>query len=83
VYNRKKNNIMTTISLTLENPSLVSSLKKLLTNINGVTDFKVTHQKTAALVIPNRTTQAAIKEIRNGGGVKCKNVEDLFEKLNA
>jgi len=74
---------MTTISLTLENSSLVSSLKQLLTNINGVVDFQVTHNKSTALSIPNRTTQAAVKEIRNGGGVKCKNVEELFEKLNA
>jgi len=72
---------MTTISLTLENPSLVSSLKKLLLNVNGVVDFKVTHHKSSVLSVPNRTTQTAIQEIRNGGGVKCKNVEELFEKL--
>lgn len=72
---------MTTISITLDNPGLVSSLKKLILNINGVRDFRVTSTDTTA--VPNRTTQAAIDEIRNGGGVRCKNVEDLFEKLNS
>ena len=49
--------------------------------MNGVTDFRVTRSN--AVAVPNRTTQAAIKEIRKGGGVRCKNVEDLFEKLNS
>ena len=44
--------------------------------MNGVMDFRVTRSK--ARSVPNRTTQSAIKEIRNGGGVRCKNVEDLF-----
>ena len=43
----------------------------------------MSHHRAAALAVPNRTTQAAIKEIRNGGGIKCKSVEELFEKLNA
>jgi len=72
---------MTTISITLDNPSLISSLKKLILNINGVRDFRVTRSNVAA--VPNKTTQAAIEEIRKGGGVRCENVEDLFEKLNS
>ena len=72
---------MATISITLDNPDLISPLKKLILNINGVRDFRVTRSDVAA--VPNQTTRAAIEEIRNGRGVRCKNVEDLFEKLNS
>jgi len=38
----------------LDNPGLVSSLKKLMLNINGVKDFRVT--TTHATAVPNRIT---------------------------
>ena len=43
---------MTTISITLDNPGLVSSLKKMMLNINGVRDFQVTSTKETA--VPKR-----------------------------
>jgi len=52
-------------------------------NIPEISAGYMSHHRAAALAVPNRTTQAAIKEIRNGGGIKCKSVEELFEKLNA
>ena|GEM_PF-1880943 len=82
---------MTTISITLDNPGLVSSLKKLMLNINGVRDFRVT--TTNATAVPNRITNEKallLSEIREAvdnvnlvkkGKLQARPAKELLDEI--
>ncbi|MDR0873637.1 MAG: hypothetical protein LBN27_09285 [Prevotellaceae bacterium] len=71
---------MTTVSITLENNSMVSALRNILSHLQGVQNVMVWEND---VEIPNKKTLAAIKELQQGKGVRCKNVDELFERLNS
>jgi ribosomal protein L19E len=72
---------MVTMNITFDNPSVLPALEELVTNLKGVK--KVTVSNDDATEIPNAETRAAIRELRAGKGIKCKNIDDLFEQLNS
>jgi hypothetical protein len=74
--------VMTTMSITFDNPQLMPALEQLIRHLRGVTHITVSSTDTAA-EIPNSATQTAIKELRTGQGFRCKNVEELFEQLSS
>jgi antitoxin component of RelBE/YafQ-DinJ toxin-antitoxin module len=69
------------MNVTFDNPTMLPALKKLVTNLKGVK--KVTVTDDLAAEIPNAETRAALEELRAGKGIRCKNVDDLFEQLNS
>jgi len=56
---------MTTLTLQIENPSIIPSLRKVLGALDGVTVSKVSH-KAAKAEDPNKCTIAAMKEAQSG-----------------
>jgi hypothetical protein len=79
-YLCRKKIVMTTVSITLENNSMVSALRNILSHLQGVQNVMVWEND---VEIPNKKTLAAIKELQQGKGVRCKNVDELFERLNS
>ncbi|MDR0828531.1 MAG: hypothetical protein LBN95_00255 [Prevotellaceae bacterium] len=71
---------MTTLNVTLADNALVTALRNILLRINGVMEVTVVNNE---IEVQNRKTLAAIKELNSGKGIRCKNVDELFDKLNS
>ena len=72
---------MVTMNITFNNPAILPALEVLITNLKGVKNVTVSNDTVAET--PNAETRAAIAELRAGKGIRCKNVDDLFEQLNS
>jgi len=70
---------MVTLQITLEDSSIIPSLKTVLSRIKGITSITAKREVGAF----NRTTLLALKELESGQGHRAKNVKDLFDQLNA
>ena len=66
---------MTQIVLNIEDKSLLPGLRKILSNLNGVTIAKT---KTASR---KGTLSRAVEEVRQGKVIKASSVADLMAKL--
>lgn len=66
---------MTQIVLNVEDKSLLPGLRKILSNLNGVTIAK-THTTKGTL-------SRAVEEVREGKITKASSVSDLMKKLDA
>ncbi|MDR0694188.1 MAG: hypothetical protein LBF81_02675 [Prevotellaceae bacterium] len=71
---------MVTMNITFDNPAILPALEALITNLKGVKEVTISDGNAAEM--PNAETRAAIQELRAGKGIKCKNIDDLFEQLN-
>jgi antitoxin component of RelBE/YafQ-DinJ toxin-antitoxin module len=69
---------MTTVSITLENNTMVSALRNLLSQLIGVRNVMFWENDT---LIPNKKTTAALKELQQGGGKVFASVDALFDDL--
>ncbi|MDR3132845.1 MAG: hypothetical protein LBU42_02330 [Prevotellaceae bacterium] len=67
---------MVTMNITFDNPTILPALEKLITNLKGVKNVTISNDNVTET--PNAPTRAAIKELRAGKGIHCKNVDDLF-----
>ncbi len=66
---------MTQIVLNVEDKSMLPGLRKILSNLNGVTIAKtVTHKGTLS---------RSVEEVRKGQVTKVSSVSELMEKLEA
>ena len=67
---------MTQITLNVEDKSLLPGLRKILSNLNGVTIAKTrtTHKGTLS---------RAVEEVQNGKVTKVSSIEELMTKLDA
>lgn len=68
---------MTTMTLHIDNPAIIPSLRKVLSAIEGVTIAKQTRTKAET---PNKTTIKAINDAREGKTFKASSVDDLLKK---
>jgi hypothetical protein len=71
---------MTTITVIPKSKAVLPFLEELLSNPAWVEKMVVNE---AVEEIPNKTTQKAIKEAREGKGIRCKNVSDFFTQLKS
>jgi hypothetical protein len=69
---------MTTVSITLENQAMVSSLRNVLSQLNGVKNVTVWENDA---LIPNEKTMASLRELQQGGGKVFASVDALFDDL--
>lgn len=65
---------MTQIILNVEDKSLLPGLRKILSNLNGVTIAKTQTKK--------GTLSRAVEEVRNGQVTKVNSVSELMKKLD-
>jgi Leucine-rich repeat (LRR) protein len=72
---------MVTMNITFDNPMILPALEELITNLKGVKEVTISNNNVTE--VPNAETRAAIRELRAGKGIKCKNIDDLFEQLNS
>jgi hypothetical protein len=72
---------MISVNLTFENPSVLPMIEKLLAGIQGITKTVVDDED----FFDSRGDHIleSIEELRSGKGVRCKTVDELFEKLNS
>ena len=69
---------MTTITLNIDNPSIVPSLRKILNALDGVTIAKTTSKrKNKTADDPNDTTIAAMREIESGNDAGEVNLDSM------
>ena len=69
---------MTTITLNIDNPSIVPSLRKILNALDGVTIAKTTSKRKYKTVDdPNDTTIAAMREIESGNDAGEVNLDSM------
>ena len=68
---------MNTMTLQIDNPSIIPSLRKVLNAIEGVVILPQ-RKATAAADEPNATTVKAIKDVRSGKTYKASSVDDLL-----
>jgi uncharacterized protein YebE (UPF0316 family) len=71
---------MTTVTITLENKKMIPALQNVLSHLKGVKNVMVWENDES---LPNKKTMAAMRELQQGKGVRCKNVQELFEQLNS
>jgi hypothetical protein len=69
---------MTTINVILEDNSMVSSLRSILSRLNGVKTVTVLEE----VDMPNKKTLAAMKELERGKGKVFASVDALFDDLD-
>lgn len=67
---------MTQIILNIEDKSLLPGLRKILSNLNGVTIAKTTTTRKGTL-------SRAVEEVRSGKLTKVNSVTELMEELDA
>lgn len=67
---------MTQIVLNIEDESMVSGLRKILSNLKGVTIASTKKQSKGTL-------EKAIKEVRSGKIIKANSVQDLITQLES
>ncbi len=66
---------MTQIILNIEDKSLLPGLRKILSNLNGVTIARTRTQK--------GSLYRAVEDVRNGRVTKVSSVSELMKKLDA
>jgi hypothetical protein len=71
---------MTTLSITIDNPELLSAFQQLVNHIDGVKCVMISRDD---MEIPNAETRTAMEELEAGKGTWCKNADELVEKLNS
>ena len=72
--------IMTTMTLHIDNPAIVPSLRKILSALEGVTITKTKHED-----VPNDVTLAAMREAESGkdaGEVKLDSIESFVASMS-
>lgn len=76
--NKRRKYNMTQILIQIEDTTLLSSIKKVLKSIQGVSIKEIQESK------PNFDTLKAMSEAKNGKKViRCTSTKDLIKKLNA
>ena len=78
---------MTTLTLQIENPSILEHIRGLLSAVRGVKIIKAVESPlpTSSVEIPNAVTQAAMKEAEEGkyAGVVCMDsIEDFVASFD-
>ena len=68
---------MTTLTLHIDNPAIIPSLRKVLSALEGVTIARPTRTKAET---PNKTTMKAINDDKAGKTYKASSVDDLLKK---
>lgn len=85
-YSLFQNMNMTTLTINIENPSIIPSLRKVLSALDGVTIAKPVRKAAKAKTahIPNELTIAAMKEVESGidaGEVKLDNIDNFIASM--
>ena len=75
--NRIYRDIMAQLIVTVDDLELLSDLKRAIKMLRGVKDITV--QKTVD--VPNKTTQRAIEELKEGKTIKCRSFEEYLAKV--
>ena len=70
---------METITIQVENPSIIPSLRKILNALDGVVVLPQRKPKTIEDK-PNATTLKAIHDVKTGKTYKASSVDDLFKQ---
>jgi hypothetical protein len=65
------------MNITLNNQNVVEKIKAFLSKQKGVEDILIWEETN----IPNKSTIAAMKELRDGKGTKCNSLEELYSQL--
>lgn len=68
---------MTTMTIQIDDPSIIPSLKKVLSAIEGVVVLPQ-KKRSATTDVPNATTLKAIKDVKDGKTFKASSVDDLL-----
>ncbi len=77
---KQKKKPMTTMTIQIENPSIIPSLRKVLNAIDGVAILPQRHKSVAKQDKPNATTIKAIKDAKAGKTFKASSVDDLINQ---
>ena len=77
LQNRIYRDIMAQLIVTVDDLELLSDLKRAIKMLRGVKDITV--QKTVD--VPNKTTQRAIEELKEGKTIKCRSFEEYLAKV--
>ena len=70
---------MYTLTLQIENPAILQSLKKICRAMNGVKILS--NRVQASEDVPNATTVKAIEDVRSGKTFKASSTDDLFKQI--
>lgn len=70
---------MNTITLQIDNPTIIPSLKRVLRAIDGVVILPQ-RKKVTATNVPNATTLKAINDVKAGRTFKATSVDDLLNQ---
>ena len=70
---------MYTLTLQIDSPAILQSLKKICRAMNGVRILNSREQVSED--IPNATTVKAIEDVRNGKTFKASSTDDLFKQI--
>ena len=70
---------MYTLTLQIENPAILQSLKKICRAMNGVKILK--NQVPVSKNVPNATTLKAIDDVRKGKTFSASSTDDLFKQI--
>ena len=71
---------MNTITLQIDNPSIIPSLKKVLNAIDGVVIMPHRKTKSTTTDVLNATTKKAIMDVKAGKTFKASSVDDLLNQ---
>ena len=70
---------MDTLTIRVENPSVLASLKKVLGVMEGVVILSQNKSESHSRSIPNAVTKRAIQDVKEGKTYSTKSVDDLFK----
>lgn len=71
---------MDTLTLKIDNPAIIPSLRKVLSAIDGVVILPQRRSKSKTADVPNATTLKAIKDVKEGRTFKASSVDDLMHQ---
>lgn len=69
---------METITLSISNPTIIPSLKRVLRSIEGVA-IVPKQRRSITIDVPNATTIKAINDVKAGRTFKASSVDDLLK----
>lgn len=75
--NRIYRDIMAQLIVTVDDLELLPDLKRAIKMLRGVKDITVQ----TTVDIPNKATQRAIKELKEGKTIKCRSFEEYLAKV--
>lgn len=71
---------MDTLTIQVDNPSILASLKKVLGVMDGVVILSQNKSESHSRSIPNAATKRAIQDVKEGRTYRATSVDDLFNQ---